>query len=150
MSDPLYRKPLLRLAADAHGAGHLSEPHLSGSAFNPTCGDRVTVEIVLDGAGRIGALAHDTRACVLAQASAAILGRNASACTHQDVHGLREAVAAMLKGEAPPPSAPFDLYREFKGAADHAARHTCVLLPLDALLDAFAASEAGKADAEST
>ena len=29
MSDPLYKKEILRLAADAHGAGHLAEPHVT-------------------------------------------------------------------------------------------------------------------------
>ncbi len=48
MSDPLYRKEILRLAADAHGAGRLPQPHRTGTALNPTCGDRVTFEITTD------------------------------------------------------------------------------------------------------
>ncbi len=40
MADPLYKKEILRLAADAHGAGRLGEPHVTGVAHNPTCGDR--------------------------------------------------------------------------------------------------------------
>ena len=57
MSDPLYRKELLRLAADARGAGRLTRPHGTATAHNPACGDRVTVDVALED-GRIAALAH--------------------------------------------------------------------------------------------
>ena len=70
--DLLYRRDLLRLAADASHAGHLPAPHASATEYNRACGDRVTVELTLEG-GRIATLAHDTRACVLTQASAALL-----------------------------------------------------------------------------
>jgi NifU-like protein involved in Fe-S cluster formation len=136
MSDPLYKKALLRLAADAHGAGHLPEPRRHGMAFNPTCGDRVEMDVALEG-GRIHALAHTAKACILAQASASILGRDAKGLTRGDVEDLRAEVAAMLAKERPAPSPPFDIYSQFEGAADFKGRHTCVLLPIDALLDAM-------------
>lgn len=137
MSDPLYRREILRLAADAHGAGHLPEPHQTGTAFNPTCGDRVTFEIATDAKGHIHALAHETRACVLAQASASILGRDAQNLSRANIAALHEAVTAMLKQTAPAPEAPFADYAAFDGATPYASRHTCVLLPIDALLAAF-------------
>lgn len=140
MSDPLYRKEILRLAADAHGAGHLSEPHRSGTAHNPTCGDRVTFEVVTDAGGRIEATAHETKACVLSQASASILGRDAKNLTRADVAALRAAVTAMLKESAAEPDAPFSDYVAFDGVMSYTNRHTCVLLPIDALLAALDAS----------
>lgn len=136
MSDPLYKKELLRLAADAHGAGTMPHAHATGTAFNPACGDRVTVQLTLDTDGRIDALAHETKACVLAQASASILGRDAPTRTREEIMRLRETVTAMLKG-AVTPDPPFDSYAVFDGVADHASRHTCVLLPFNALLAAF-------------
>ena len=135
MSDPLYRKELLRLAADAHGAGHLAAPHASGTAHNPACGDKVVFEVALEG-GRISALAHETKACVLSQASAAILGRDAKGLTRDALETLREDVAAMLAGAAPP-APPFDVYAAFEGVGPHRNRHMCVLLPIDALLKAM-------------
>jgi hypothetical protein len=45
MSDPLYHKDLLRLAADATGAGRLAFPDASGLAYNPACGDKVVVDL---------------------------------------------------------------------------------------------------------
>jgi NifU-like protein involved in Fe-S cluster formation len=48
MSDPLYAKPLLRLAANAIGAGRLNPHDAEGHAHNPTCGDRVSVTLRFD------------------------------------------------------------------------------------------------------
>ena len=137
MSDPLYRKEILRLAADAHGAGHLSHSDLAGAAHNPTCGDKVAVELALDPGGRITAMAHDTKACVLSQASASILGDRLKGARQEDVEALANAVAAMLVSNGEPPAPPFDPYATFQGAVTHRNRHRCVLLPIEAVLNAF-------------
>ena len=138
MSDPLYAKEVLRLAASAAGAGKL-EPHdAAGTARNPVCGDRVSVTLSLDGDGKISALAHETHACVLAQASAAILALNLRGAGNEAVEALRSDVAAMLRGDAVPP-APFGDYAALRGVAAHRNRHQCVLLPIDAVLAALRA-----------
>src|SRR5262245_11536020 len=138
MSDPLYAKDLLRLAAAATGAGRLQMFDAEGSAYNPTCGDRVAVTLRLDELGRIVEMAHETAACVLAQASASLLGENLEGANQDTVQKLRTDVGAMLReGEAPAP--PFAGYTALKGAASYRNRHTCVLLPIDAVLDALSA-----------
>lgn len=135
MSDPLYRKEILRLAADATGAGRLAHPSGSATLFNPACGDRVTVDVMLAG-GRITALTHHTSACVLTQASAAILGADAVGLNRAEIAALAAAVQALLAGGGAPP-APFDTYAAFDGLAAHKPRHKCVLLPLQAALQAM-------------
>lgn len=144
MDDPLYRRELLRLAADATGAGRLPAPDASGAAHNPACGDRVTVELRLEG-GRIAALAHQTQACVLTQASAALL---AGAAAGQDRAGLTRlalGLKAMLAGGTPPAPA----YGVFDGVADHPGRHACVLLPVEAALNALENSDPAGAGTQS-
>jgi nitrogen fixation NifU-like protein len=142
MSDPLYRKELLRLAADATGAGRLEQPHGSATAHNPACGDRVTVDIRLQD-GRIAALAHHTQACVLAQASAAILGADAIGLDPARIQALAEEITVMLNGGAAPLS-PFQAYGAFDGVTGHKGRHACVLLPLKAALEALEILEPAK------
>jgi len=136
MSDPLYKKALLRLAADAAGAGRLQEPHGTGTAHNPACGDKVTVDIAIED-GRIVGIAIDAKACVLTQASASIIGGDATGLARDEIATLRDAVHRMLAGNSEPPPAPFNVYRHFDGVADHKSRHRCVLLPLEAVLAAF-------------
>ena len=143
MSDPLYKRELLRLAANATGSGRLPDPCGTGTAHNPTCGDKVVMDVALAD-GRILALAHHTMACVLTQASAAILGADATGMSRGEVKALQEQVAAMLEG-GPLPHAPFDAFSVFDGVAEHKNRHKCVLLPIEAVLAALDASEGGEA-----
>jgi nitrogen fixation NifU-like protein len=130
--DILYRRAVLRLAADASGAGSLAAPDATATAHNPACGDRVTVELALLADGRISALAHATQACVLAQASAALLAGQAPGLSLADLEALAASVRGFLAG-GPAPNG----YGVFDGVAAHAGRHRCVLLPLEAALEAL-------------
>lgn len=143
MSDPLYRKEILRLAADAIGAGHLAGPHVTGTAHNPTCGDKISVELQINDSGRVSAIAHDAKSCVLTQASASILGQSLNGASREDVEVLANDIANMLVTKSSAPKPPFDAYAAFEGAVEHRNRHRCVLLPLEAVLAAFDESENG-------
>jgi NifU-like protein involved in Fe-S cluster formation len=140
--DPLYRREILRLAADATGAGHLPHPDAMATAHNPACGDRVTVELAMDAEG-VTALAHVTQACVLTQASAALLAAQAPGQTHAGLVALADGVRAFLKGGTAPEG-----YGVFDGVASHAGRHVCVLLPLEAALKALESAKKGAGGAE--
>ena len=133
--DPLYRREVLRLAADAKGAGHLPAPDASASLHNPACGDRVTVELTLED-GQITALAHSTQACILTQASAALLAMAAPGRDAPGLVALAAQIRSFLRG-APAPIDRLDGYEVFHGLKDHAGRHVCVLLPLEAALRAL-------------
>jgi NifU-like protein involved in Fe-S cluster formation len=130
-ADPLYRRELLRLAADATGAGHLARPHATATVHNPACGDRVTVELALED-GRVTAIAHTTQACVLTQASAALLAEAAPGQDRLGLAAMAASVRAFLNGGPAPKG-----YGVFDGVAAHAGRHACVLLPLEAALRAM-------------
>jgi nitrogen fixation NifU-like protein len=139
LSDPLYRRALLRLAADATGAGRLQAADTAASVHNPACGDRVTVELALTD-GRITALAHVTQACVLTQASAALLAGAAPGLDAAGLTALADRVRAFLKNGLKGGPAPLG-YEAFDGVSDHAGRHVCVMLPLEAALKALETAE---------
>ena len=145
--DPLYRREILRLAADANGAGHLGSADARATVHNPACGDRVTVEMTLDG-DRVTALAHATQACVLTQASAALLAARAPGQTQAGIAALAKAVRAFLNG-GPTRLESLGGYDVFDGVAGHAGRHTCVLLPLDAALKALECAQKGAGGTQS-
>jgi nitrogen fixation NifU-like protein len=140
--DPLYRRELLRLAADATGAGHLPAPDVTASLHNPACGDRVTVELALRD-GQITALAHVTQACVLTQASAALLACTAPGRDKNGIAALADQVRTFLRGAEAPAG-----YDVFDGIRGHAGRHVCVLLPLEAALRALDSTEVGAEGAQ--
>ena len=133
--DPLYRREILRLAANATGAGSLAHADASATVHNPACGDRVTVELTLQD-GRIAALGHVTQACVLTQASAALLAGKAPGRDRTELEALASHVRTFLAGGPAPEG-----YGVFDGLVAHAGRHRCVLLPMEAVLEALDRSQ---------
>jgi nitrogen fixation protein NifU and related proteins len=149
MSDTLYSLAVLRLAAEANGAGRLADPDTSYSEHNPACGDRSTVDLHVQ-VGRVAAIAQDTRACVFAQASASILAANLPGHDRRELEHLREDVVRMLSGNGAPPEGPFARYADLKDVAAVPGRHRCVLLPIEAALHAWAALETAEPSRERT
>jgi NifU-like protein involved in Fe-S cluster formation len=136
MTDDLYAKELLRWAADVSHAGRLDRPDASATQVNAMCGDRVHLDFKLNTDGSVDECRHETRACVLTQGSASMLAANAKSQTLAAMQKLKASVQAMLDGGAAP-SGPWDAFKIFEAAAPHKARHTCVLLPLDAAIKAL-------------
>ncbi len=146
MSDLPYTIDVLRLAAEANCAGRLPPPCRSHTEQNPVCGDRTTVDLRL-AQDRIVAMAHDTKACVITQASASILGASLQGRESSELVRLRADVEAMLKG-GPAPDGAFARYRPLAAVARPPARPRCGLLPIDAALKA--ASETGEQGGQGT
>lgn len=136
MSDDLYQKAILRLAGSAHGAGRLQGGCCTGREANAMCGDVVTFDVRVDPAGRVTETANDLKGCVLVQASAALLAEHAAGRSKSEIEALRAGVAAMLDG-GPAPDGAWAAYEVFRPAAAYRSRHSCVLLPIDALAKAL-------------
>jgi NifU-like protein involved in Fe-S cluster formation len=100
------------------------------------CGDSVTFDARVDEAGRITEVANDLKGCVLVQASASLLAEHARGHDARQIGALHERVAAMLNGGAVPGDA-WAGYEVFKPAAAYRSRHSCVLLPIEALMKAL-------------
>jgi nitrogen fixation NifU-like protein len=136
-TDDIYQTDLLRLAAEATGAGRLADADASVTADNPLCGDRITLDIKLAD-GTVAALGHDVKACVLCQAAASVIGRHALGA---DAASLRETaltVGRILKPDDQPVAAPiWPELAAFRPVSSHKSRHACVLLPFRALTQAL-------------
>ena len=136
MSEDLYQKALLRLASAAHGAGRLSGACCSAREANAMCGDAVIFDARIDEAGQVTEVANELKGCVLVQASASLLAEHAVGEDAAGLEALRSGVAAMLDGgEAP--GGVWAAYEVFKPASAYRSRHSCVLLPIDALVKAL-------------
>lgn len=138
MSDDLYAKELLRWAADVSHAGHLAEPKRAATVNNAMCGDKVTIEFAVDPTHEITDCRHDTKACVLTQASAAIIAAKAGGEDAESLARMKAQVTAMLKEGAAAPTGKWSAYEIFMPVREHKSRHTCVLLPIDAAEKALA------------
>ncbi len=134
MSDDLYQQALLDLAKAAHGAGSLPSPDGSALRDSPLCGDRVRMQVALED-GRIKALAHDVKGCLLCRAAASLVGLHGAGLDAAQANALRDQVAAALAGSAPPPGWPE--LSLFEPVRPHRNRHGCVLLPFETLIAAL-------------
>jgi nitrogen fixation NifU-like protein len=137
----IYNAAMLRLAAEAAGAGRLPAPDGSAEVINPVCGDRITVDVALEG-GRIVGLGYAVHACVLMQASASLLGRHAPGRTAAEIAAVAAEVEAMLENAGAAPGGVFAGYAALAPVCAHRSRHSCVMLPLRALRAALAAGGA--------
>jgi NifU-like protein involved in Fe-S cluster formation len=140
----LYSRDILRLAASIPHQARLDAPQGTAEKSSPVCGSRVTVDVVLDGEGRVAALGQQVTACALGQASAALFGANALGTTAAELAAARDALAAYLKGERDNPGtwpglAVLGVARPF------AARHPSILLPFEAAAEAARTAQAGAA-----
>ncbi len=134
--DELYQKSLLRLAANASGAGEIAKPDAEETRDNPTCGDRITVQITVRD-GVITDLKHQNRSCMLCQASASLIGENAVGKTFADILDARAEMANMLREDTETSVIAWPEFGHFRAVSAHPSRHNCVLLPFDTLLGAF-------------
>ena len=144
MSDDLYQDAIVRHARAGVRAGRLEGADVSATVDNPLCGDRVTIDLKLEDE-RVVEIAQHTRGCILCKASASIVADHAIGETATSLLEVGSELAAMLKEGRPSPDGDWGDLGAFKPVARHKSRLPCVLLPFDALKEAFgkAASVAG-------
>lgn len=137
MIESLYNQRIKELAADACGAGRLDAPCASAMRDSPVCGDRVRIDVrVAD--GRIAALGHDVKGCLLCRAAASVIGRHGVGISAAETQALRDQVATMLGGGDPPEG--WGELAVFEPVRAHRSRHGCVLIPFEALAKAAQAA----------
>jgi len=134
MSDQLYQEKIVALAKSRTGAGKLAAPTKTARRDNPLCGDRVIIDVVVNGQGKIAEIAHQVRGCLLCQASAAALASVAVGKDATGIAALRHDAERAVGREAGESHAPFDAFAPVR---DHKSRQECVLLPFEALKDAL-------------
>ncbi len=134
MSAELYQQALIDLARAAHGAGGLPGADGAAEGDSPLCGDRVRMQVKVD-EGRIIALGHEVRGCLLCEASASLIGKYAPGLATDRLHAVREQVAAVLAGRDA--SLDWPEIGLFVPVRAHRNRHGCVLLPFDTLSQAL-------------
>lgn len=134
--DDLYHPRILELAADIPHVGRLDAPDAVSTKVSRVCGSVVTVEVKLKD-GVVSAIAVHPKACALGQAATGVLAMNALGATPQEIRQARDALRAMLKDGAPPPTGRFWELRHLEGVRDYPPRHASTMLAFDAAVDAL-------------
>jgi nitrogen fixation NifU-like protein len=135
-ADALYQALVVDHGQAPRRVGPLEGATHQARVTNPLCGDRVVVRLQV-AEGVVTALRFEARGCLLATASASLLGELVEG---QPVGRARE-LAALLRalvgaGPAPVDLGPLELLRPVR---DFPARVACVELPWKALATALGA-----------
>ncbi|HEY1072706.1 iron-sulfur cluster assembly scaffold protein [Brevundimonas sp.] len=136
MIDDLYSARILSLAANLPHSGRLAAPQGSAERVAKLCGSKATVDVVLDGEGRISDVAQAVKACALGQAAAGVVGESILGASAAEILAARDAMLAMLKSGGDGPVGRFEGLRVLKQVADYPARHASTMVALEATLEA--------------
>ncbi len=136
METRLYHQAILTAAAEATGRGGLDEADARVTLDNPLCGDRVRIDVSLQG-NRLSRLAHEVRGCLLCEAAASVIGAEAPGESLEDLRQVAAKMRARLSGVAAPGTLPWPALEMFAPVRGFKSRHDCVLLPFDALVQAL-------------
>jgi len=135
MKDDLYHAAIMERARAAAGDHRLSEADATVTVDNPLCGDRVILDVRMDGE-RIAALGYHVRGCALCRASTSIVGEILPGATRLAAEEVQSVLRALLEtGTAPADR--WSVFGMFRPVGSHRSRHGCVLLPFDALKQAL-------------
>lgn len=138
--EDIYSERVLELSANIPRTGHLENPDASASAYSKLCGSRVTVTLKMEG-GKVTDYAQDVRACLLGQASAAVMGANIVGSTAAELRETGDKMRRMLREGGPPPDGRWSGLAILETVRDYKARHASTLLVFDAVEEAIAAIE---------
>lgn len=141
--DDVYSNRLFDLAANIARCERLAQPEATASAHSKLCGSTVTVDLVMDG-DKVGDFGQTVRACLLGQASAAVMGREIVGSTAAELRDLGDIMRRMLKENGPPPGGRWGDLAALLPVRDYPQRQASALLAFDAVEKALAEIEAAR------
>jgi nitrogen fixation protein NifU and related proteins len=130
-TEALYQDAILDHYRSPRNKGPLAGATGSAHIANPTCGDEVTVETIVDG-GVIREARFTGQGCSLAQASASMMTEMVRGASIGAARRTRGALERLLHGEAVTREALGEVVA-FEGVARYPARISCVLMAWHAL-----------------
>lgn len=138
----LYHRAIVDAARAAVGAGRLENPDVSASVDNPLCGDQVTIDLHVKG-GRVVAVGHVVKGCLLCEAAASLIGAHASGQTPDELRDAATQTRALVERGVQPTDVRWRDLAMFTPVQHFKSRRQCVLLPFQALLRALGDDAAG-------
>lgn len=147
--DDIYNQRIFELAAAIPHAAHIDHPDATARAHSKLCGSTVEVELKMDG-DRIADFGQTVKACLLGQASAAIVGREIVGTPADEFRAVAATMRRMLKEGGPRPDGRWADLGLLQPVKDYPHRHASTLLIFDAVeraLDQVQAAEPARAAA---
>jgi nitrogen fixation protein NifU and related proteins len=96
--DDLYRENILEHYKRPHNWGELDSFDLQAHDLNPLCGDELTVQLKVDGEGRIEGVAFSGHGCAISQAAASMTSDEVKGMKVEDLLRLDRSFVLDLLG----------------------------------------------------
>ncbi|MEM8947728.1 MAG: iron-sulfur cluster assembly scaffold protein [Pseudomonadota bacterium] len=137
MSVDLYQQAIVALAKRAREQPRLEAPDRSVTVDNPLCGDRITIDLTLDG-DLVDKVGHKTRGCLLCEAAACLITDHAPGDAQGDLQAKAEKLIGSFSDEDQSLAELWPGLETLAPARNYKSRHQCVTLPFQALTKALA------------
>lgn|SRR5690348_10893803 len=98
----LYQEVILDHSRHPRHYGPLAEATHSGEGYNPLCGDRVKIYLVVDENERISGIKFEGRGCAISQASASLMTEALMGRALPEARELMGGFLHLVKGEDAP------------------------------------------------
>ncbi len=135
----LFRATILEHSRHPRNQGTgLTAPDIEQRAVNASCGDRVTLRLCVDEAGRIAAIEWDGQGCAISQASISMMTRAVQGKSLAEADRIVAAFRAFLKGEEAPNDVRLGELAALTGVRQFPTRVRCALLGWQALANGIA------------
>jgi nitrogen fixation NifU-like protein len=134
MGDPLeglYQQLILDHSKQRSGFGELEHADAQRFERNPTCGDEITLQLLLDpGTDRIASIAWHGSGCSISQASASVLSELAPGLTVTELQGRIDVFREMMRsrGAGEPDEDLLGDAIAFHGVSKYVMRIKCAML----------------------
>jgi NifU-like protein involved in Fe-S cluster formation len=132
----LYSERIIALAATIPPAGHLAAPDATASAHSKLCGSTISIELAMKD-DRVSDYAQTVRACLLGQASAAIMANTIVGSTEAELREVAATMRRMLKEGGPPPTGRWADLEALEPVREVKGRHASTMLAFDAVVRAL-------------
>ncbi|WP_042424401.1 Fe-S cluster assembly sulfur transfer protein SufU [Comamonas granuli] len=133
----LYQQVVLEHKRAPRNFGHLAAPTHQAQGTNPSCGDRVAVELQLQG-GQIEDIRFTGQGCAICMASTSLMTEAVKGRDLAAAQALQQHFRAVLTGEEEPENAPLGKLVSLAGVRQYPSRIKCALLGWHALMHAIA------------
>jgi nitrogen fixation NifU-like protein len=135
MSEDIYQDQIIEWSKKTDHVARLENAHCKATASNPLCGDRISVELELSGEF-IKSMAYQVKGCLLCKASSSILAERAGGLGFGELTKMISELDGALKSSKDDTESFPEGYRLFYPVRFHKSRHSCVLLPFEAVIKA--------------
>lgn len=145
--DGLYGDLIIEHYRNPRHRHSVPDPDVEAEEFNPFCGDRVVVQLKLDGSGCISQIGASAEGCSIIQASTSMMAEALAGKTLDELEALAERFRSVMQGRLSGSKAGESLgdLESLTVVRQYPVRIKCALLPWTALeegIDDYRSSQA--------